>query len=163
MGPVFIDTLWNLVKSLPESVPQASEFDKLAMFGGSPKEFDDAALDADELWETTLNGILKSALGWGTEGNMDEIVHHGKWGLDGLLNFVIYFVEERGVSEGLFEGKLTNLVLALKTVVEQDSSILNMVDSNNFQATPMLRECTKQPNEAVIIDVDVFKYEDILK
>lgn len=63
MGPVFIDTLWNLVKSLPESVPQASEFDKLAVFGGSPKEFDDAALDADELWETTLNGILKSALG----------------------------------------------------------------------------------------------------
>ena len=84
------------------------------MFGGNPKEFDDPTLDAEELWEATLNSILKSMLGWGIEGNMDNIIHHGKWGLDGLVNFAMYFVEERGVSGGLFEGKLTNLVTALK-------------------------------------------------
>jgi hypothetical protein len=103
-----------LVKNLPASVPEASEFDKLAVFGGSPKEFDDPSLDADELWEATLNNVLKSTLGWGIEGNMDNIIHRGKWGLDGLVNFATYFVEERGVSGGLFEGKLTNLVTALK-------------------------------------------------
>src|SRR5271168_4430125 len=56
----FIKTLQNLVKDLPESTPEASEFDRLAVFGGNPKEFDDPALDADELWETTLNSVLKS-------------------------------------------------------------------------------------------------------
>jgi len=110
----FIETLRNLVKDLPESAPEASEFDRLAVFGGNPEEFDDPTLDADELWEMTLNGVLKSTLGWGTEGNMDEIIRHGKWGLDGLVKFAAYFVEERGVSEGLFEGKLSNLVMVLK-------------------------------------------------
>jgi hypothetical protein len=110
----FIKMLRDLVKDLPESVPEASEFDRLAVFGRNPKEFDDAALDADELWETTLNGVLKSTLGWGTEGNMDQIIHRGRWGLDGLVNFATYFVEQRGVSGGLFEGKLTYLVMALK-------------------------------------------------
>jgi hypothetical protein len=103
-----------LVKDLPESTPEASEFDRLAVFGGNPKEFDDPALDADELWETTLNSVLKSTLGWGTEGNMDEIICRGKWGLDGLVNFTTYFMEERRVSGELFEGKLTNLVTVLK-------------------------------------------------
>jgi hypothetical protein len=110
----FIKTLQDLVKDLPASVPEASEFDRLAAFGRNPKEFDDAALGADELWETTLNGVLKSTLGWGTEGNMDEIIRRGRWGLDGLVNFATYFVEQRGVSGGLFEGKLTYLVMALK-------------------------------------------------
>ena len=53
-------------------------------------------------------------LGWGVEGNMDNIVRCGKWGLDSLVNFATYFVEEWGVSGGLFEGKLSNLVMALK-------------------------------------------------
>jgi hypothetical protein len=116
-GPIFnsfIKTLQELVKALPASVPEASEFDKLAVFGGNPKKLDDPTLDADELWEATLNNVLKSTLGWGIEGNMDNIIRRGKWGLDGLVNFATYFVEERGVSGGLFEGKLTNLVMALK-------------------------------------------------
>ena len=116
-GPIFnnfIKTLQNLVKELPDSIPEASEFDRLAVFGGAPKEFDDPALDADELWETTLNSVLKLTLGWAMEGNMNEIIHPGKWGLDGLVNFVTYFVEEWGVSGELFEGKLTYLVTALK-------------------------------------------------
>jgi hypothetical protein len=118
-GPNFnnlIEILQNLVRNLPESIPEASEFDRLAVFGGIPKDFDDPALDADDLWETTLNSVLKSTLGWGTEGNMDEIIRRGKWGLDGLVHFVTYFVEERGVSGELFEGKLTNLVKALEEV-----------------------------------------------
>ena len=78
------------------------------------EEFDDPALHADELWETTLNSVLKLMLGWGTEGNMDEIIHHGRWGLDGLVKFAAYFVEEHGMSKGLFEGKLLNLVMVLK-------------------------------------------------
>ena len=65
-GPIsdsFIKTLWNLVKDLPASVPKASELDRLVVFGWNPKEFDDVALDTDELWEMTLNSVLKSMLG----------------------------------------------------------------------------------------------------
>ena len=103
-----------MVRDLPTSIPEASELDILAVFGRNPKEFDDAALGVDELWETRLNSVLKSMLGWGTEGNMDEIIRRGRWGLDGLVNFATYFVEQRGVSGELFEGKLTYLVMALK-------------------------------------------------
>ena len=116
-GPIsntFVKTLRDLVKHLPESVPEASEFDKLAVFGRSPKEFDDPTLEADDLWETTLNSVLKSTLGWGIEGNMDIIIRRGRWGLDGLVDFVTYFVEERGMSRELFEGKLANLMTALE-------------------------------------------------
>jgi hypothetical protein len=48
------------------------------------------------------------------EGDMSEIVQRGQWGLDGLVKFVTYFVESRGVSQALFEGKLSNLVTALE-------------------------------------------------
>ena len=71
----FIKYLQNLVKGLPKSIPEALEFDRLAVFGVPPMEYDDLALDAAELWETRLNNVLKSTLGWGTEGNMDEIIH----------------------------------------------------------------------------------------
>ena len=83
-GPIsdsFIKTLRNLVEDLPASVPKASEFDRLAAFGWNLKEFDDAALGNDELWEMMLNSVLKSMSGWGTEGNMDEIICHGRWGV----------------------------------------------------------------------------------
>jgi hypothetical protein len=117
-GPIsnrFIKMLQELVKDLPASIPEASAFDKLVVFGGSPKEFDNPTLDAEKLWEPTLNTVLKSTLAWEIEENMDDIICCGKWGLNGLVNFATYFVEEWGMSEGLFEGKLTNLVTALKT------------------------------------------------
>lgn len=45
---------------------------------------------------------------------MDEIVRRGKNGMDGVLEFARYFIEERGVSEGLFEGKFSGLLDALE-------------------------------------------------
>jgi hypothetical protein len=115
--PPINDVLWklyNLIENLPASIPEASEYDRLAIFSGNPADHDDPSLSADELWETTLNGLFKSALGWGTEGNMDNIIRRGQKGLDGLANFVKHFVVKRGVSMGLFEGKLTHLMNKLE-------------------------------------------------
>jgi len=106
--------LQGLVKGLPENIPEALQSDKIAVFGGDSKGFDDPTIAADELWEVVLNNILKSMLGWGTEGNMDEIIRHGKWGLDGLVKFVTYFVEEQGMNAVLFEAKLEYLIEAIK-------------------------------------------------
>ena len=63
-----------LVKGLPASIPEALETDKLAIFGSDPKAFDNPATSADELWEMGLNNLLKSALGWGLEEDMDLII-----------------------------------------------------------------------------------------
>ena len=51
-------------------------------------------------------------------------------------------------------------------IVEQGLSMLDLIDSDNLPASidvPKLGEYSKQLNEATIIDVDAFKYEDILK
>jgi len=109
-----LDKLQHLIENLPDSVPEAGDNDKLAIFGGNPKDFDDERLDPDGLWEEVLNPLLKSRLGWGTEGNMDVIIRKGKKGVEGLATFVKYFMEERGVSNGLFEGKLTYLLSSLE-------------------------------------------------
>ena len=47
------------------------------------------------------------------------------------------------------------------TIIEQGLFTLDLIDSSDFPATPS--ECSKQPDEAMIIDVDAFEYEDILK
>lgn len=66
--------LKNLITNLPESVPEVSADGPLALFEGDPKKFDDPSQDAEELWETTLNGLLKSVLGWGVDQSMDGIM-----------------------------------------------------------------------------------------
>lgn len=45
---------------------------------------------------------------------MDDIIRRGRYGLDGLVNFVRYFIVKCGVNEALFEGKLMHLVSALE-------------------------------------------------
>jgi len=95
-----------------ESVPEGSMNDRLARFSVNPRDYDDPSLDADGLWEEVLNSFLKGALGWGTEETMDGVVRRGVMGMSGILRFAQYFIEERGVNEILFEGKLSHLLNA---------------------------------------------------
>ena len=106
----FLDKLQHLIKHILDSVPEAQDNDKLAIFSGNPKDFNNESLDLDSLWEEVLNPLLKLSLGWGTEGDMYKIVHRGRKGVEGLAMFVTYFIEERGVSDSLFEGKLSYLL-----------------------------------------------------
>ena len=166
----FVKHLWTLVNGLPESIPEGSKFDKLAYFVCNSKDFDDPTVDADELWEMGLNNTLKSVFGWGSEQNMDDIIQHGKWGLDGLVKFVTYFIEERGMSEGLFEGKLEFLMKELEKKSAMASTNINgvctaampMVEISNLVSTTNVTSTTQTlPVEDAIIDVDaMFEYED---
>lgn len=108
-------------RPIPDTIPEATEYDKLAVFGGSPRDFDNPDLDVDDLWEEVLNKVLKSALGWGEEENMDDVIRRGRNGMDGLMNFVKYFVVKRGVQMSLFEGKLARLVTTLEKQSIKDS------------------------------------------
>lgn len=110
----FLARFQYLIKNLPESIPEASDYDKLAIFGARPSDFDNTSVPSGELWEEVINNVLKSIFGWGMEGNMDEIIRRGRKGLDGLSEFVKYFVVKRGVDEALFEGKLSYLTRALE-------------------------------------------------
>jgi hypothetical protein len=69
----FISELKNLIRNLPLSIPEASEFDQLSIFAAEPRSFENPAIDAADLWETSLNNVFKATLGWGKEGNMEKI------------------------------------------------------------------------------------------
>ena len=115
-GSGFVARLQAMVESIPESVPEGLENDRLAQFSVNPQIHDDPSLDADGLWEEVLNSFLKGALGWGTEQSMDDVVRRGAMGMGGILQFARYFIEERGVNEILFEGKLSHLLNAVEKV-----------------------------------------------
>lgn len=110
----FLARFQYLIENLPESIPEASDYDRLAIFAVRPCDFDDTSIPSGELWEEVVNKVLKSMFGWGMEGNMDDIIRRGRKGLDGLAEFVKYFVVKRGVDEALFEGKLSYLMCALE-------------------------------------------------
>ncbi|KAF8962782.1 hypothetical protein BDZ97DRAFT_2020851, partial [Flammula alnicola] len=167
----FLETLQHLIRSLPDTVAEASDYDDLAIFEGNPEDFDDPSLNADELWETVLNQCLKSALGWGTEGDMDTIIRRGRKGLDGLMNFIRYFVIKRGVSEALFEGKLSHLMKELekRSLDRRPIPVSEHGAEAIFQLSePPTSSLAPEPNpttcdEVEAIDVDAFEYEDTVK
>ena len=108
----FLDRFQRIAGALPESVPVGSSVDRLAAFGWAPELFDDSNIKSEDLWEERLNGFMKDNLGWGTEENATDLVRRGNMGMDGVLNFVRYFVKKRGVHVSLFEGKLAHLLIA---------------------------------------------------
>jgi hypothetical protein len=112
----FIKKFEEIVKSLPESVPIGSRNDKLAAFNIEPALLDDPETDANDLWEVVINGFLKEHLGWGKQVDMVELIRRGEQGMDGVLRFAKYFIEKRGVSVDLFEGKLSHLLGAAESL-----------------------------------------------
>ena len=97
----FLERFQYLINNLPDTTPEASDHDMLAIFNARPCDFDDTSVPSGKLWEEVVNKILKSAFGWGTEGNMDDIICRGRKGLDGLAKFLKYFIVKRGVDDYL--------------------------------------------------------------
>ena len=131
----FVEKLTDLATKLPPTIPEGSDNDKLAEFGQDPANFDNKAIDHDDLWEEEINPRLKHVLGWGTEGSMKELIRRGRKGVEGLAMYVGYFVEERGVNESLFEGKLSHLMMALEEmcVIGDTSNPLSKIRNSPFK------------------------------
>ena len=70
----FLEKLLDLIKHVPNMVPAATKYDKLAVFTGHPADFDIPNIDVDDLWKEVLNKVLRSALGWGDEENMENLI-----------------------------------------------------------------------------------------
>jgi hypothetical protein len=106
----FLNRIQKITKNLPDSVPIASSQDGFVVFSYDLRLLAGTTKNGDDLWEDTLNSFLKEALGWGGEEDMEVLVCHGEKGMDGIMNLVRYFINERGVSEALYEGKLNHLL-----------------------------------------------------
>jgi len=98
-----------IAKNLPNTTPVATPNDIFARFA-NPSVCDDPSLASDNLWEDVLNPFLKEVLGWGKSADLEKDIRRGRLGFEAVVGFVGYFVQERGVEEVLFEGKLTHLV-----------------------------------------------------
>lgn len=61
------EKLYDLISTIPNNIPEASDYDVLAVFTGNPQDANDLSLSTDKLWEELLNGIMKLALGWGNK------------------------------------------------------------------------------------------------
>jgi hypothetical protein len=117
LAPIFeniFEEFRYYLNNLPDSIPEAAYDDKLVdALAGHPEIHTNPSLQGDELWEAGLNVFLKSVLGWGTDEDVGNLIKGNK-GLERLFDFVKYFIVKRGVSEGLFRGKLTHLFEGLR-------------------------------------------------
>ena len=111
---LLVERLDNLAKNLPRTIPKASDGDKLAEFGGNPEDFYNKIIDNEDLWEEEINPRSKRVLGWGTEAKMEDLIRWGRKEVEGLAAYVRYCIEEWGVNESLFEGKLWHLMSSLE-------------------------------------------------
>ncbi|KAF9007809.1 hypothetical protein BDZ89DRAFT_1231061 [Hymenopellis radicata] len=120
----------------PSRVPVATTDDPLAVFSSDPSTCLESLVNGDELWENGLNTLMHGVFGWNKPvEEIKALIRRGPKGLDGLYNFVRYFVEERGVSEGLFEMKLNVLMTSM---AEVPPTIPAKIKKRTFQCSGFL-------------------------
>ncbi|KAJ7709260.1 hypothetical protein B0H16DRAFT_1822031 [Mycena metata] len=108
-----LDQFRAAIKTLPATVPEATDSDVLSIFGGDPAQVIDATVPANEIYEH-LNPLFHTALGWNMSvEETAQVLRRGHWGLDGLLRFITYFVTQRGVREQDFRAKIQQILDAI--------------------------------------------------
>ena len=114
-----VDSLKQLAQQLCNNITHCAvdicKPDPLACFNVDPAGYNNKDVSPDELWEV-LNQAMKNGLGWGTSLDVPALLETDGRGIMGLVRFVEYFVEKRGVSEALFEGKLNHLMSGLHSM-----------------------------------------------
>ena len=61
---------------------------------------------------------MKKVFGWGEEEMRDSVkgmMHRGRYGLDGFVTFLHYFVVHCGLKGGMFESKVMAVMEELKS------------------------------------------------
>jgi hypothetical protein len=101
------------VKCIPNELPHATQLHCLSIFVVDPHIC--IADPSEDDWPI-LNGMLKSAFGWGKSemaATVPEMLSQGEMGLDGLIRFLMFFVVDRGLEGALLETKIEALVKEL--------------------------------------------------
>jgi hypothetical protein len=100
-------------KQLPNKIPHATHVNPLSIFVMDPRTC--VAEPGDDDW-LILNRMFKTAFGWGKiemATAILEMLNQGLMGLDGFIQFMKFFVVERGLEGALFETKIEALVKEL--------------------------------------------------
>lgn len=104
-----LDDLKAASKRIPNETPRATHAHRLSVFTADPRTC--VAEPGEDDWPI-LNGMLKTAFGWG-EAEMaaaiPEMLNRREQGLDGFIQFMQFFVDERGLEGVLFETKVEAL------------------------------------------------------
>jgi hypothetical protein len=106
--------LYAASRTLPLSVPHATLTDAFAVFGIDPSCSAASKAPDTELWEK-LDPMLNKTIGY--DASIEEIssrIRRGPLGLDGLVEFLLWFVENRGLKVELIEGKVERLLDAIE-------------------------------------------------
>ncbi|KAF9037331.1 hypothetical protein BDZ89DRAFT_946145, partial [Hymenopellis radicata] len=154
----------------PASIPATeSGYDPLAPFGGDPSAYANPEARGDDLWEDGLNKHVHATFGWGMDVEEAKgLIQNGTEGVNGVLEFMRYFIEERGVSEGLFKEKIELLIKALDTfpvrVVDSDEINSAVLDIQSEYAPPSSSPPTKSSSmkPTSVIDIDTLSDSEIV-
>jgi hypothetical protein len=109
-----LEDLKAATERIPDEMPRATQAHRLSLFAVDPHEC--IAEPGEDDWPI-LNGMLKTAFGWGeTEmaAAIPELLNRGEQGLDGFIRFMRFFVDERGLEGALFETKVEAIVRELE-------------------------------------------------
>jgi hypothetical protein len=105
--------LEEATKQIPDEVPVATQENPLSIFTVDPHTC--VAEPGEDDWPI-LSGMLKTAFGWG-EAEMataiPDMLNRGALGLNGFIEFMWFFVNERELEGVLFETKIDALLREL--------------------------------------------------
>ncbi|KAH6911155.1 hypothetical protein BKA70DRAFT_1460357 [Coprinopsis sp. MPI-PUGE-AT-0042] len=123
LGNVFTNTdlcITDVRRALQRMVPNLQnpkpghETDFLSTFDSPAVSFDNPTVSRDEIWEESINRTLHHAFPLGEEIGEADVKGLRSDRVEGFLDFVAYFVDQRGIDEALFEPRMDRLLDALK-------------------------------------------------
>jgi hypothetical protein len=105
-----IDRLRGATQRLPLTVPVGAEDDLLAQFSGAPFVDPSEYEDPWEMVDKVLNGVI----GYGMSvAAVSAIIRRGRFGMDGLCDWLETCISEYGINPDLLEGKVERLLDAM--------------------------------------------------
>jgi hypothetical protein len=100
-------------RTMGSNIPVGQQGDEIAAYGKVSAMAQCLNIPNDEVWEV-VNPGLDRLLGFGRAlDDIQSIVRRGPLGVLGLLEYLTYLVEEKGVDGGLIEGKINVLIDAI--------------------------------------------------
>ncbi|KAJ7598326.1 hypothetical protein C8J56DRAFT_1091577 [Mycena floridula] len=156
VGLHYLAILRKKVVTIPLSVPdgQVDENGAMAAFGVDPTGYD----PDEEAWQT-LDPILNQFLGYGTTAEIVAgKVRRGLYGLDGLVAHLAHFIQERGITGNLLEGKMKVLMHALDILSPATQTEVPFEDLESQPINPM----TTQSADSAPIPIDVDTWQESL-
>jgi hypothetical protein len=102
------------VKQIPSDTPSTSPEHQLNIFSVDPHTC--IAKPGEDDW-LILNQMMKSSFGWGERemvAAVPKLLNRGTYGLDGFVQFMSFFVQERGLEGALFKTKVKAILKGIE-------------------------------------------------